>query len=749
VERSKRVRLLLVLVALVATLGAAQAASAAPLAPVELTPPSIVGSALEGQPVSCSPGTWLGNPTGYSYTWQRNAAEIAGATGSSYTLTAADVANAITCTVVASNGASSLPAISAPVIPVGLPSAGAPVETSLPAISGKAEQGQMLSCSHGSWTNSPTGYAYSWERNAAAIAAASGSSYTLTTSDVTKAITCTVVAHNASGNGVPAVSAPVVPIGLPAPPVVVAPPVISGTAEQGQLISCSTGTWLGDPTSYAYSWQRAGTAIAGAVSSTYKLASTDVGKAITCAVIAHNASGNSLPSLSLPVLPVPIPTGLVPVSTAPPVISGSPEQGHTVSCSNGSWLNGPDSYAYSWQRNASDIAGATGSTYTLTAADVNRAITCTVVAHNAAGNSVPAISLPIVPVSLPAGLVPIDVVPPLISGSAQEGQTVTCSAGIWLNSPTRYSYSWQRDATTIAGQTGSSYTITGDDVNHAITCTVVAGNTAGNSVPAISLPVLPIALPLPGIPLPVNTALPVISGIPFQGQTLSCLTGSWTNNPTGFVYSWQRTGAAIPGASGATYAVGAADAGQAITCAVQAVNAAGLSVAAVSLPVLIPAPPSPGPAPGPVAPRLHAPTVIAFWINPGKLTITVKGKRRTSLGTKFHYILDQNAGVLIEIQKKLSGRVKDKRCVAVTKRNRKARPCPRWVTVRVRAVKHGRAGKNTFRWLGIVNGNRLLTAGAYRVYLAAENPAGWSAVHNKPLRAVRKLVKPPKRKAKR
>ena len=137
--------------------------------------------------------------------------------------------------------------------------------------------------------------------------------------------------------------------------------------------------------------------------------------------------------------------------------------------------------------------------------------------------------------------------------------------------------------------------------------------------------------------------------------------------------------------------------------------------------------------------------MIAFWINPGRLTITVKGKRRSSPGTTFHYILDQNAGVVIEIQKKRSGRVKGKRCVAVTKRNRKARPCPRWTTVRVRAVKHAHAGKNTFKWLGIVNGNKLLTAGAYRVYIAAENPAGWSAVHHRPLTAVRKLVKTHKR----
>ena len=111
------------------------------------------------------------------------------------------------------------------------------------------------------------------------------------------------------------------------------------------------------------------------------------------------------------------------------------------------------------------------------------------------------------------------------------------------------------------------------------------------------------ALPLPGVTLPVNIALPVISGLPLPGQTLSCLTGSWTNNPTGFVYCWQRTGSTIPGATGATYTLDATDAGQAITCAVVALNPAGLSAQAVSSPVLIPGLPSPLPRPALNPPR--------------------------------------------------------------------------------------------------------------------------------------------------
>ena len=48
-----------------------------------------------------------------------------------------------------------------------------------------------------------------------------------------------------------------------------APPAISGTATVGQTLSCSQGSWTNEPTSFAYRWNRDGTAIAAAPSSSY------------------------------------------------------------------------------------------------------------------------------------------------------------------------------------------------------------------------------------------------------------------------------------------------------------------------------------------------------------------------------------------------------------------------------------------------------------------------------------------------
>jgi hypothetical protein len=286
-------------------------------------------------------------------------------------------------------------------------------------------------------------------------------------------------------------------LGLPPlPPTPTAPPPsIAGSAVQGATLSCSPGGWL-NATSYTYTWLAGVSQVAGpSTSNTYTLTSSDVGQLVTCSVTAYNGTTPSVtPALSTPIGPVGAPLPGLPIEESPPVISGTAMQGQTVTCSQGGWLSAT-SYSYSWQRDASNISGATSPSYALTSADVNKAITCTVVASNSSGNSAPATSLPIVPVALPpVGTVPVETAPPAISGGAVEGQTVTCSSGSWLNNPTSYSYSWQRDALNITGATGSSYRLTSADVSQAVTCAVVAGNSFGPSVPAISLPILPVAL---------------------------------------------------------------------------------------------------------------------------------------------------------------------------------------------------------------------------------------------------------------
>jgi 5'-nucleotidase len=67
-------------------------------------------------------------------------------------------------------------------------------------------------------------------------------------------------------------------------------------------------------------------------------------------------------------------------SVAPPVITGEPRVGRTLTTNGGTWsVEGP-ALAYQWNRNGAPIDGATASSYTLVAADAGAEITVTVTA---------------------------------------------------------------------------------------------------------------------------------------------------------------------------------------------------------------------------------------------------------------------------------------------------------------------------------------------------------------------------------
>ncbi len=180
-------------------------------APANTALPAIAGSAVQGQTLNATTGTWTGSPTGYAYEWQRcdsggaNCTPILGATGPSYLLAAGDVDSTIRVAVTATNDTGSATAVSDPTGTVtALP--GAPANTALPAIAGSAVQGQTLNATTGTWTGSPTAYAYEWQRcdsggaNCTPILGATAASYQLTPSDVDATLRVAVTATNDTGS---------------------------------------------------------------------------------------------------------------------------------------------------------------------------------------------------------------------------------------------------------------------------------------------------------------------------------------------------------------------------------------------------------------------------------------------------------------------------------------------------------------------------------------------------------------------
>jgi hypothetical protein len=110
------------------------------------------------------------------------------------------------------------------------------------------------------------------------------------------------------------------------------------------------------------------------------------------AVINRGKGGNLLPLDMGNAITSELSKVFAPVQTSPPVISGTGTVGQTLSSTVGNWTYAPTSYTYQWRRGATNIAGATTSTYVLQAADSGTSITMQLTAHNAAGSTLATLS---------------------------------------------------------------------------------------------------------------------------------------------------------------------------------------------------------------------------------------------------------------------------------------------------------------------------------------------------------------------
>ena len=189
--------------------------------------PLVTGQTAEGQTLSATSGTWT--PAGamaYSYQWKRcvqtecfTYSDIAGATTAMYQLRADDVGKKIFVAVRARNGWGFADdwAYSPSVGPVTL---GKPVNLTAPVLSGTPSVGSTVTVTNGTWTGSPTSFAYEWWRcipsggggcAPSKIAGAASNTYVLTAAELTGTVYVKVTATN-DGGSASAVSSSVGPV---------------------------------------------------------------------------------------------------------------------------------------------------------------------------------------------------------------------------------------------------------------------------------------------------------------------------------------------------------------------------------------------------------------------------------------------------------------------------------------------------------------------------------------------------------
>ena len=619
----------LLLAVLLAGAGASNARAA--VGPTSQARPMVAGEATQGKRLLGVKGSWAGaGKVTHAYQWFRcdqmgaHCALLRGVTKTSYVLGENDVGHTLGLLVRAKDARGSTTAVSSLIGPIG----GAPpllVSTVQPTISGEAKQGSTLRVTPGTWSPVPESFSYQWARcnrvgrACAPIKGATAETHEVGAGDLGHALVAIVQARSGTTSQAvfsvataPAVAGgevvPVPPSPEPPPvaavvtgPLSSAPPHVAVVVQQGRRLTGAVGSWSGKGAiKYAYRWYRCNTAgarcksIPGATSRAYTLVAKDVGQTIGFGVRATDSAGTTRGYASL-VGPVAGPKARL-VSTSQPTVTGVPREGQALEVSSGSWSPNPATIAYQWQRCnrngrlCKPLPGATASTYAVTAADTGHALRAVVHAKlGAASQSAVSVATPAVVTAQKTG--PSSLAPPTAAGTSQQGRQLTGSTGHWSVSGTiSYGYQWYRcDAAgahcnSVHGATRPTYTLVARDVGHTLGFAVHATDATGTATAYASL-----IGPIAGANVTlVPTAQPTIAGLARQGQKLQASDGTWTRKPDSVTYAWQRCNpngrlcSPIAGATAATYAVTAADAGQTLAVLVQA-TAKGVSQTTLSV----------------------------------------------------------------------------------------------------------------------------------------------------------------------
>ena len=443
--------------------------------------PTISGTAQVGQNLVANTSTisdadGLTNVT-YSYQWLADGTAISGATGSSYTLTASEQGKAIRVRVSFTDDNGYAESLTSSATGTVAARSNRP-PTGLPTISGLARVGKTLTVSTSGIADADGlgTFSYQWLANGRAISGATGSSHTLFTSMVGKAISVRVSFTDGRGHAESLTSAAtgvvVVRIDHPA----LGRPTISGTARVGQTLTAGT-SGIADANgltkvAYAYQWLADGRAIAGATGSSYTLTTSEQHKAITVRVNFTDDDGNSERLTSAA-------TGAVAaVSNSPatgrPAISGTVRVGATLTAGTSGIADADGltkvAYAYQWLADGATIYGATDRSYRLRDREEGKAIAVRVsfTDDNGNGESLTSAATGVVPVrpNSPA------TGKPTVGGVARVGKTLTADTSAIVDADgvtnASYAYQWLADGTAISGATGSSYTLTASEQGKAI-----------------------------------------------------------------------------------------------------------------------------------------------------------------------------------------------------------------------------------------------------------------------------------------
>ena len=510
--------------------------------------PTVSGTAQVGEPLTATRGTWAPAGADFSYRWLANGDPVEGATHRRFAPRAEQLGQQIQVRVTASGDAMrSGVAVSNrtdAVIP------GVLVVTDEPTINGTPQVDNQLSATRGTWSVKAN-WSYQWTADGSPVSGAVDPTFSPSAEQLGKRLQVRVKASR-PGYRTAYTQSTVTGSVVPATFARTGPPTIAGTPQVDKPLTAATGVWTPNGTP-SYQWFVDGSAVSGATSTTYTPRIEDLRKQVTVKVTMRRAgytTTSSVSEASASVLPGTF------QSTSDPRITGTPRVGQTLTAHPGGWSPTP-TLSYHWYADGVAIPGATETTFTATAAELDKHITVQVTARRAGYLTALTESAATTKVQ-PGSITSVD--RPEISGKPYVGSVLTATDGAWSVHPTSVGYQWYADGVAISGATASTYTPTSAVLDQALTVRVTVSADGYDPAGKTSAATGPVVKGQASF----RTA-PTVTGNAVVDHVLRADPGTFSPSTATPSYRWLRGGEPISGATGAKYRLVPADVGRRIT----------------------------------------------------------------------------------------------------------------------------------------------------------------------------------------
>jgi hypothetical protein len=496
-----------------------------------------------------------------SFQWRRAAIAISGATGSSYTFTAAQGDDGASFDVVVTNAAGSVTSDAATL--------SVTPRITAPAITTQPQDLTVTAGQSATFTAAASGtgpLAWQWRKNGVALDKQTSATLTVTAALADSGASFDVLVSNGAGTATSRAAHLTVNSAPVAPSITTQPVSVSVTA--GQSVSFSVAA--GGSAPLRYQWRKNAVDFAGATGASWTFAASAEDNGTKIDVVVSNTAGS--------VTSDPADLSVTPAIKAPAITA----QPQSLTVSEGAAASftvvasGTAPLTYQWQRAGKNVSGGTSDTYAIGAAaltDTGASFTVTV--SNAAGSVTSA------PATLTVNAV---IVAPSITTQPKAvtvtaGQSASFSVAASGTGPLKYQ--WRKNGTAIAGATAATESFVTVEADSGATIDVIVSNAAGSvTSQAVVLTVSSAVVPPSISTQPASQSVAV-----GQSATFSVVAAG-----TALSYQWRRGGTAIASATQASYTltVAAGDAGASFDVVVS--NSAGtVTSAAATLTIAAPA----------------------------------------------------------------------------------------------------------------------------------------------------------------